>query len=682
MAPPSLPPYLPPAPPAPPPWPSTEPSPRLTNADIGLIRANLRVNVLDKSAQSSPRPWLSAEQNQEVAREVGAFWRRIDRHYAQMARLGLEDRPLQTDFSHAASEHFLQEIKQSKVNVFLGFSVQKADKHSVQATPVFDALPYSEKTPASSGHDVNRCISRDLERNLGLNIGLTGLAKMSEARKLAVAKKMNDQVQDSARTNEKAQSDGPPDFNRFVAGGVFGKSVSQKDVDLSRLNLSSRFGFDGVTIASSACTTLRQQAAWMASAEKSLVQACKRLGIEESHFGMDRRCAFQIDPPDVALSKGANGTFEWVYQDNARICLSASCQDPAGTLVHEYIHHLDNVLALKAREADPSLFTLEKPPEFFSEMSPAQQAALPLAQEGFAQVCRLTGRLKSSLLDSMKSLFSYEPTKVCNSVSPEMVQSELIDKALERFSVAHLGAEGYLQIDTQQHAQYRESLMKNGPRAILSIAKGWANKPMDEILNCMQSAGGDGSDKAKHYMEIARGIHGDNEMVRRKEAVQAIEPLLVELSARLHPMSIACQAPGELTPGSMMQNAVRKDREGMNWGKRSGYYSYAPEVFARLIDRPHGLDRVISVTQSPWETSAMNRRELAELSAGLVKMLDSAGVIRKGPPKLGSFSESKQIAVVGMALAITTGTDKLASRCLGMLSVKAPALRQAPGPGA
>ena len=606
---------------------------------------------------------------------------RIDSHYAQMAHLEPEHRPLQAKFSRAAREHFLQELKPCKINVFMGFCTQ-SPIDAVQSKLVFDDLPYSKNTLSMSNRNVNRCIARDLEWGIGLHAGLSGLERLSEARKEHLAKTMNDRLVGLTEINEAAQTHGQPDLMRFAPGVFSRKSVSQKDVDLSRLNLSSRFGLEGVTIASGACTTLRQQAMWLASAEKSLAQACRRLGIEESQFGMDRRCAFQIDPPDVALSKGMNGTFELLSSDNVRINLSAGCEDPAGTLVHEYIHHLDNVLALKAQQTEPKLFSLEKPPNFFSEMSPAQQAALPLAQEGFAQICRLTSRSTSSLLDSMKSFFGGGSGPDSSSMSAEMVQSGLVEKALDQFSVAHLGAEGYLQMDAHQHAQYRESLMKNGPEAILSMARGWANKPLEEILNCMENSGGDGSNMAKPHMEIVREVHGAGELARRREAVQAIEPLLVELNARLHPMSRVSQAQGAQAPGSMLENAVRKDRLGMDRGKGAGYYTEAPEVFARLIDRPHGLGRIISATLSPWDASAMDRRQLTELSAGLEKMLDSAGVTRKGPPRLGAFAESQQFAVVAAGFAIASEAEKLASRCLGMLSVRAPAHRRAPGPGA
>jgi hypothetical protein len=669
-----------------PPFPQRTPSPPpsapidrpASDLDIECLRLLIKNNAAGSATCSAPRPWLSADDNAQIARSCASIWNDLDAKLEGIANLPLQDRPPQNGLNSVV----IESIRASGA------------KHGIKEV-IGDRL-----VDAGMGKgDAAFCLARDLERAWGdLEVSMIALSLKSLDTKATVVESLTQKfgnVSDSPFSfgadesapgiSQRGESGQVPESRLGgwlkSARGFIGKIANQSNpcptVDAKRLELSERFGFDGVTIASSDWFSERQQVRWMDTIGSSLAESCRRMGIQEDQLGGQGLSSLQIEPPEISNIRGHSGCFGICRVNNATLRVGTACEDIAGTVVHEFTHQTDHKNALKAKALNPDIF----PPfenqlhmEMFSELSPAQMNSFPLAKDALSEICAQLG--KSSLMDKvqLKSI-EFAPSDsqrrdLAEGTSAQLLASKesarLLGEVMEGLGIAHLGQGGYLKLSAAQHQVYQESLKKDGEELVLYVATRLGDKPMaDLITDYKQDRVKQGKDASVAFMDIACSVHGYSAQPKAlSDALLAAAPKISEISARFHPLARIAQEAGQVKPSSMMVSSMLDDV----WRAESGmekYLSNPCEVVARLIDRPQTMKRMGE--SGPSYSQHLSSSQLEDLNAGFAKFLDAAGVVRKGEPQLGTRGESILFAAKKISQKVATvkeavSLERLASR--------------------
>lgn len=180
--------------------------------------------------------------------------------------------------------------------------------------------------------------------------------------------------------------------------------VDDETVHAVSRGLCVRFGFTSISIAGDSDISIPFRKQILERCERSLTQACTRLGIAEASFG-GGETDFCIDRQLPLL---AGSVARYVPSDgatHARIDWCDTSPRSVVSLMHEFCHRLDNRLGLMAETAlqEPPLPERARPKGvFFSEMSSRHRAALPEADRAMRQVCSALGKQFGTVSDPLR----------------------------------------------------------------------------------------------------------------------------------------------------------------------------------------------------------------------------------------------------------------------------------------
>lgn len=656
--------------------PTAGPTPELANGKdarvndlaIACMRTALRGHWGGQASMSSPRPWLDKNQNSELARMSDGVWRGMDQALEELSHLPLDERPIQGEWASWFS--------------CIARTTATSQGLDRALTDMDEDRGFARSGPAEA-------MSRDLERvhphwidSIGMIVEMPEEAKSGMLRSLGAK---NDLASDSA------QSSRPPLFSQrnapnrpqSVADQVehalaeFAKAAlsplaaaksflerfkpmpGDTDVEMKRLGMAQRFGLDGVTVACAHWFTPRQQLRWLDSTERALKDACFRLGIRENEFGGGGRTGLQVDPPEFSAARGYVGSITGVRPNNFVISVNPADANPSRVLVHEFTHQLDQLLAAKARSQSPDVFDRHRPQNstdgcgkwyvFYSELMPEQMSLLPQAKQALVDVSSAFGQ--SSVIDKVRMFTGIGTNPLTGWRNPGQALAiaqgaDLVRQMSRKFAIEHLGPDAYLKMSMADHKSYEASMGNAGQEFLLNVGLHLGAQPMDALIQNASAAVGT-FENPTSFVALARGIHGDDEPQRRRDALWAVLPDLVELNARLHPMFQMAQSEGLPRPSKMLLDSVDRDARLLERGGRK-YFSRPCELLARIVDRPQSVRELTSSksTGDVWRDDYLSQEQLQRLNVGMAGMLDAAGIARIGPPRLGSVNEP---AMHGMA---------------------------------
>lgn len=689
----------------------------ISDLDIACLQVALNGHWGGSAAQSAPRPWLSAEDNVALAacaRDVHAGMNDALQELSDHALSGSDARRDSARWSNwlLRSAHALADTAASRTCP-QGPSTESNTPD--RSTDSADADCFGRSNVAQTLHrDVDR-VHRQLLDSIDHIRSLDDADKQAMLRWLTIKLDRVSDVETSNRPPRFPPSSEPDAPSTVGARETLGSEALswlkskapmalrvQKDlnaigkvcrqarsfvdrfvgldqvptdaaaeVDNRRLQIATRFGLDGVTIACAAWFSPRQQLRWLDRIEDALGEACWRMGISEVSFGAGARTGLQIEPPEFASAKGFTGSLIALRPNHTVMSINAADPSPANVLLHEFTHQLDLFLGTRAREKDPELFAQHdfpprvqgangkhlRPPvwhRFYSELTPRQMDLLPEARHALGEVASCLQENKPAWRLWGKSPFVGAPHAASGTIRGEemphvlqpLVQKHLDDvllRAFERFAMVHLGPQAFLNMSSNELQDYRNSLHSEGKDLLYQTAWQMGTRSLDNLaddLSERQMPQQDSTPSLPAFVVHAQALHGDDEARTRRAALNAIQADLVELGAHLHPMMSLSRSDlgaGVSKPSSMLIESIRKDVALSSSGSNR-YFSRPAELLARLIERPQNQTELLTARAQGDQahTGMLSKAQLARLNRGMAGLLDAAGIERVAEPRLSS----------------------------------------------
>jgi hypothetical protein len=647
-----------------------------TDLDIACLRLFIQNSTGGPSTSWSPRPWLRPEQNAEMKTKAAAIWAQVDADLQAVAEKPLGDRPVQSELNKVV----LRSLKKAQ------------ESHGIQDSMIRRTL--NERMEVGNA---NWCLERDLDRTrVQLTRGMRTLTNKSLLSKSFIVDSLTHKLNHISDSAFSSPVDGQPSFDqgskktdgsgllsdwidRIRSRFTKGASTEVGDhVDQKRQELAQRFGLDGVSIAGSSLFTERQQLRWIQTMESALEKACKRLGIQENQFGAGGMSALQIEPPEVSRARSHEGAFGLYGVNNTQFCIGVGTSNVVGTIVHEYTHQLDHLLARKAVMTRPSLFpencALHKL-DLFTGLNPAQKALVPEAEEALSRICGQLGQ--SGLIDKIKmaavsvglahpgldreELKKHGPAQV---IAFEKI-NDIVKGALRLLPLEHLGDEKMLSLSQADLQAYQKSMEKDGADLLLHLGVHVGEKSMRELVgDFREERASKGLDPFIEFVDIGERVHGGSSEKALSEALVRMTPHIIEIGARLHPMSQMAHKNGSVEPSEMLISSLKQDAEGAEWGGNR-YHASPPEILARLMDRPQSFDAMLEMSDT--DNQLMSFGQLKSLNAGMARLLDAAGITRTGQPQLNMTGESLLRPVERCVSTTADKIEALAQRVNGLM---------------
>jgi hypothetical protein len=572
--------------------------------DAAVLKRALAETVIGPT----PRPWLPEAKDYELRRIVASTWRAVDLALDEAARL--------PDATFAKAFHAIR----TTVNSRLG-------EIAPEANP--------------DGGSILECAGRDIDRHFASRHG---------------AERLCETVAGLSQRQRASFSTATRGWDRALSGAagrlldawarVGGSESSFAEVRRRQLEIARRFGLDGLAISGEAQFSARQQLRWLDRAEKVLSKACKKIGISDEAFGVDRHLAFTLRPPGMGWGAG---TLHSLSQGRGFIEMEMGGAEMVSTVVHEYAHYVDRRLGYKATGAEV----------FFTDLTPKERQALPRAAAAMDNIAKAASR--PSLSDRVRNASASVASSSDQAGQVfEHGREKSINAILQAWPVRHLGASRFLLMPKQQQDAYRADLAAYGPLFLESLARHLPGHSMEAaiaqarsvVASSRASAGAEGP----NFLEMGEQNAPDSSS-RVVAALRSHERQLAQLVAQTH----------SLGNGPMTRASALADIRDCDVALGYAYYSRNTEIFARLWERPTFMS-AFTAPLTPQITQAFGGRRASLFNEAAATLLSEAGVQAGATPQLRGRHE-----VVTMAAGGLLGVPGASPfRIAGMLSRLAP----------
>ena len=405
--------------------------------------------------------------------------------------------------------------------------------------------------------------------------------------------------------------------SRTLSKAVLG--MSEADLANQSFDLSRRFGLSSLRLAGEDSMSPREKSKIMERATNDLARACRNMGIVEQDFGGGSLCLV-VDPYMSSLHGYAGyqknlGTFGMEIGFNpGQPCVS-------GTLVHEYVHKLDNELGEKALNVFNNNHGIQGPLKqnnsvLFSNLTAEQQSILPLAKEGIEKIFSTLGTTDSKHVDTL----------------------EAFDAAAHTLVAKVMGVSRMVNVSTPEMRSWIQATRDDDDSLLRGLASMVTRMPVGAMVHQFFDDHLKNTGKEHAFVDMLRSQGIDHQSEQVGVAFKKIHPTVQKLAASIHPSLPEGMAPSTFLKASVTASA--RMAKGASW-EREDVLSTPHELLARLVGRPSSLSEMSTAFANPFRASPLGPEKLKELNEGLMKMLLADGVrLTEDGPRLSSGHEN------------------------------------------